>query len=342
MISKLFIPGILILVFIFFPNTTLATYRSKRISPKNFTHIAYPKVNQDRVVWQQPQKNTNTVNIYSYNFKTQKTIKITNSSKDERNPQIYGNNIVWTDNRNDINSNLYDTDDDIYTYNIKTKKTRRITTDPSTQYDPHIYGNVVVWADMRQGMDIYMYDLKTQKEAAVTDGAPWRTSPAVWGKYIYYLEQDDSVGYPKKYSRVWIYNYKTGNRQLITTNANPKFGLVAQGNRIMWYEDTDPSSYMRNINVFVANVQTHKIDKVLTISDLVDWPDLYGNYIIWSDHSQGGCGNPGDVFIYNFVKHRISRVTNKAGSQHNAAMYGHHLVWVDDQADSRLYAAYIK
>jgi len=75
-------------------------------------------------------------------------IQITTDSSNQFSPAIYGDKIVWYDNRNG--------NDDIYMYDLKTNTEKRITTDSSSQRYPAIYGDKIVWQDYRNGNhDIY-------------------------------------------------------------------------------------------------------------------------------------------------------------------------------------------
>ncbi len=75
-------------------------------------------------------------------------------------PDIYGNTLVWLDNRNG--------NDDIYIYDISTHKEIH-TTNKLNQTNPAIYGNRVVWEDERNGgHDIYMEDLSTKAQTRIT------------------------------------------------------------------------------------------------------------------------------------------------------------------------------
>jgi beta propeller repeat protein len=88
-----------------------------------------------------------------YDISTSTEKRITTNSSTSDNPVIYGNRIVWTDNRN---GNY-----DIYMYDISTSKEKRITSNSSDSVWPAIYGNKIVWMDNRNGdYDIYMERLK--------------------------------------------------------------------------------------------------------------------------------------------------------------------------------------
>ncbi|AKB74938.1 cell surface protein [Methanosarcina lacustris Z-7289] len=104
--------------------------------------------------------------------------RITTDEADQQNPAIYGDRIVWQDDRNGGNGYSWKPTGnwDIYMYDASTSTETRITTSESCQINPVIYGDKIVWQDNRNGegwdeygrpdgnWDIYMYDLSTKTE----------------------------------------------------------------------------------------------------------------------------------------------------------------------------------
>ncbi len=92
-------------------------------------------------------------NIFMYDLSTKKTTQITTYKSQQGCPTIYGNTIIWTDNRN---GNW-----DIYAYDLITHQQVH-TTEKSDQLYPHIYDNKIVWDDFQKmnseemTVDVYM------------------------------------------------------------------------------------------------------------------------------------------------------------------------------------------
>ena len=74
-----------------------------------------------------------------YDLSTSTKTQITADNSDQYSPVIFGDIIVWQDNRN---GNW-----DIYEYNLLTSKEIRITTDEAVHYFPAIYGDRIVLRD---------------------------------------------------------------------------------------------------------------------------------------------------------------------------------------------------
>lgn len=90
----------------------------------------------------------------------QPEIRLTTNPANEINPKIYGDIIVYQDDRN---GNW-----DIYMYNLTSKVETQITNNAASQEFPAISGNVIVWQDNRNGhWGIYMYNLTSQTEQTV-------------------------------------------------------------------------------------------------------------------------------------------------------------------------------
>ena len=125
--------------------------------------------------------------------------RIISNEAAQESPDIYGNRIVWTDNRDgggwDSNQQP-DGNWDIYMYDLSTSTETRITTDESNQVEPAIYEDRIVWADNRNGggrdeygqpdgnWDIYMYDLSTSTETQITSNNSTQWKPAIYGDRI--------------------------------------------------------------------------------------------------------------------------------------------------------------
>jgi beta propeller repeat protein len=106
--------------------------------------------------------------------------RITINQSNSEHPAIYGNTIVWQDDRN---GNW-----DIYIYDISTRLETH-TTNKSDQTNPAIYGDKVVWQDERNGgSDIYLQNLSTKKQTRVTTSGK-AYNPRINGNRIVWQDQ---------------------------------------------------------------------------------------------------------------------------------------------------------
>ena len=102
-------------------------------------------------------------------------------------PTIYGDKIVWVDNRKGMNQ------PDIYMYNLSTFTKTQITTSGSTINDLAIYGDRVVWTE-RIGnwsdykSNIYMYNTSTRNKTQITSGSDIN-GLAIYGDIVVWTER---------------------------------------------------------------------------------------------------------------------------------------------------------
>ena len=132
--------------------------------------IRVPVASDDYVVWEYlPDPfNGDRSNLALYNLKTNTESTIVQHTRNASVPVIYGNKIVWQDNRN---GNW-----DIYLYDIPTKVQTRITTNTADQLQPRISRDFIVWQDNRDGRAaITAYHLATGQELGITahEGNQW-------------------------------------------------------------------------------------------------------------------------------------------------------------------------
>jgi beta propeller repeat protein len=83
--------------------------------------------------------NLNNYDIYVYNIKNNITIPISTNEFNQSFPQIYGDIVVWEDDRHDEKKT------DIYMYNLKTKTETRITNNNATNLQPRIFQDQIVY-----------------------------------------------------------------------------------------------------------------------------------------------------------------------------------------------------
>ena len=105
--------------------------------------------------------------------------RITTNTYDEKYPAIYGDIVVWSDNRN---GNW-----DIYGYNLKTKEVFQITSDSSLQAYLAIYGDIVVCEHIGYA-DIWGYNLKTKDKFQITPIGVYGSYPAIYCGQVVWMD----------------------------------------------------------------------------------------------------------------------------------------------------------
>lgn len=279
--------------------------------------------------------------------------QVTTDASAHNDPAIYGNKVVWEDDRNGhldiymynaanntttrITTNASDSqypriygdyivwqDDrngpwNIYIYNIKTATTQAIDANNSfDQLHPSIYGNTVVWEDYRNGAaDVYAYNIQTDTVTRLTTNEFYQTYPSVYGNQVAY--QDDRNGDWD----IYTYNLSTAAEQRITTNiANQEHPSINNG-RIAW-EDYRNDFYS---NIYLYDPVTAAQTQIApTTTDQFN-PALYDNRVIWEDY-RASPTNP-HLYVYNAALNTTAQVTSVAGGQIKPCIYGATFAWVD-------------
>jgi len=179
---------------------------------------------------------------------------------------IYGNRIVWTDERNHDTAGA-----DIYMKDLSTSDPpTRITDDSANQWDPAIYGNRIVWMDERNlataGLDIYMYDLLTSTETRITDDPEIQWMPAISGDRIVWTDYRNLV---PAGTDIYMYDLLTGTETRITDAPDHQWDPAIYGNIIVWadYRNGNWDIYMAKFSI--SPTPSDAIEKTEDIEEIV-------------------------------------------------------------------------
>ncbi|WP_269849699.1 TolB family protein [Methanosarcina horonobensis] len=176
--------------------------------------------------------------------------QITANNSSQSNPDIYGECIVWQDDRNGYyDPYVYEPNWDIYMYDLSSSTETQITTSESNQSRPAIYGDRIVWTDDRNGnYDIYMYNISTSTETQITTNGSNQSDPEIYGDQIVWTD-DRNRNYD-----VYMYNISTSTETQITTNESNQRGPAIYGDRIVWTDERNGNeeyivdTYMYNLS----------------------------------------------------------------------------------------------
>ncbi|WP_240664302.1 hypothetical protein [Methanosarcina sp. MSH10X1] len=253
-------------------------------------------------------------------------------------PHIYGDRIVWQDDRNG-NSDIYMYDlstkretqittngsahfpdiygdrvvwqgDRIYMYDISTEKETQISTSGSAHY-PAIYEDKIVWGDYSGGSDIYMYDLSTEKETKISTSG-FAEMPDIYGNKIVW---GDASG-----TEIYIYDLDT----MLDIGAGGYARIY--GDKLVWDDgrqdnpDADPIS-----NIHMYDLSTEK-ETQITTSGSASSPESHGDRIVYTDARNGD----DNIYVYDLAARREAQITT-SGSAVAPAIYGDRIVWEESR-----------
>ncbi|MBU7046735.1 MAG: hypothetical protein HXS54_09895 [Theionarchaea archaeon] len=231
-------------------------------------------------------------------------------------PALYGDIVVWEDDRNQ--------NWDIYGYNLSTREEFQITTDKSDQTSPAIYKNIIIWKDKRALDTIYGYNLVTQQEFFIT------TSVVKSNLALY----EDIIVWASSGSSVYAYSLLTQEEFLITENLGYQENPAIHNNTIIWVEWEDGIS---GYNVSTEEeFQIPQEQRFREFSRLYQKnPALYNDIVIWTE------GKDGAIYGYNLsngkrlviATARLRKCSNKITAQYitsrNPVIYKDIIAWVD-------------
>jgi TolB protein len=289
--------------------------------------------------------------------------RITINESDQIDPAIYGDSMVWQDERN---GNW-----DIYLYNLSTSTETRVTTDESNQTKPAVYGDRIIWQDERNGnWDIYMFDLSIQKETQLTDGPSDQVNPAIYGDRVVWQDKRNGNW------DIYMYDLSTRKEIQITTDISDQREPVIYGDRIVWQDEREGreiylyelSNSRRLFNLFWNNQnldlfsmfigsddsKVRKIIESFTFreisiatyeSDKYEPPTIYGNKVVWADRSNANLNNSNldisGIYMYDITTSKETRITTGFTSEGSClfpVISGNTIVWQDGRSgDSDIY-----
>jgi beta propeller repeat protein len=269
---------------------------------------------------------TNSVNASVIQFNE---VQITTNSASQTNPDIYGNNIVYQDNRS---GNW-----DIYMYTLQGTWTPeiRITTNPANQINPKIYSDTIVYQDDRSGnWDIYLYNISAKRETQITNNTANQENPAIDGNIIAWQDNRDSI------PQIYVYNLTSQTEKCISTstpsssdlqvasNTNPEVSgnrVVYQKREIRIFEGFTMEDHNEIICYDLATgTQTEifqgytKLAEVVMSANDADSPAISGRRIVFESYDPHYPSVTNFYLEWNIRMHDVSSNTQWVITSNNA------------------------
>lgn len=191
-----------------------------------------------------------------------------NLTGDQQYPDIYGDHVVWQDNRNG--------DWDIYDHDTLTAQTVALVSGAGNQEKPAIYGTQVVWQDDRNGdYDIYRKTL-TGTETIVYSGAGDQINLSISDSWIVW--QDNRNGY----WNIYAYRLSDGQIRQLTNDVRDQVKPRVSGEIVVW-ED-----YRNGLGeIYVHDLATSVETRITNNSYQQMAPAILNGAILWTDQRDG-------------------------------------------------------
>jgi beta propeller repeat protein len=300
-------------------STSLArTFAETRITDEAAWQ-ARPSIWGDTIVWYDDRNNVGVSrDLYVYDISEQQETRLTTSG-DVDDPDVYGDIIVWTENR--------DGDYDVFMYDRSTGTETPITSDTFRQSEVVVYRDTIVWDDDRHNpggapSDIYMYDIPTGTETRVTNAvAANQRDPDIHGMRFAWSDDRDNLGASDE---VYLFDILGGQEDRLTVAGVDAEDPAVWGDLVAWEEGTG------NKNVTLRDLATGVTTPLTSDPSDQDDPDVFRHLVAWEDnrHTQN------EIYLYDVEAGSEERVTNAAFESINPRIWGNKIVFEDSRGHS--------
>lgn len=175
----------------------LLTGERRRITdvPAYRNHL---RISGSWLVWQdnrnELQERRERYDIYAYDLSEDREIPIAVAAGHQKEPDIHGDVVVWSDNRNSPGigtrtegcHNLPDRHCDIYSYNLVTGEEKVLAQTGTNNGLPSVHGNLVVWQQYLEAGSslIVLLDMSSGERRDVGSGGRSNTRPLVSDSHV--------------------------------------------------------------------------------------------------------------------------------------------------------------
>jgi TolB protein len=243
-------------------------------------------------------------------------VQITTNTKYQLYPSVWGNRIVWQDERNKTGLTInYDT----YMYTLPSGPEQRINISTKDQSHPEIWKNIIVWSDLRNGnRDIYMYDINTSTETQVTTNSEYQEYPDVSDSIIVWKDRRNGASW--EYD-VYMYDMHNGSEARVSTETSSiqnDEGPRISGHKIVWSQYSGSSN-----SIFLFDLDSG--NRELLTSDPYDQyaPDIHGDTVVWLDYRNGRCS----LYMEDLATHNVKLITDQITVHSKPKISDKGIVW---------------
>ena len=234
-------------------------------------NLGSPAIYKDNVVYEMTYKNNRDIWISDLSQTTHNFRKVTQHSADQRDPDIYGNHIVWEDKRNG-NWDIYGApanSSGVVSWTTTPINIFPICTNNKIQKNPAIYDKKVVYEDNRNGnWDIYLYNIGGYPcpEQQITSSTATQRTPDIWDQYIVYGDNRNGNW------DIYLYDLAKKQEAQITTNQLTQINPRICGNYIVWQDNRNG-----NWDIYAYDISKGTETQITYSNQKQYRPDIHGD-----------------------------------------------------------------
>ena len=222
-------------------------------------------------------------------------------------PAVYGDRVVWL--------NYEETSCTVCGYHISAEEEFCITAYPSSlKWSPALYENTVVWVQGDRDRDIYGFDIAAGQGIVIAAHVEEQDNPAIY-EYIVVWQDKRNLNWD-----IYGYNLSTDTEFVITTSAGNQVSPAIFGNTVVWADDRN-----KNYDIYGFNLSTKEEFDITTNPADQKNPAIYGDIIVWADNRNGNY----DIYGYSLSESVEFPLITHEGDQKNPSIYGNTVVWED-------------
>ncbi len=261
-------------------------------------------------------------------------IRITTNTHDQHSPKIYGNYVVYFDQRKKQGFN------EVYAYNLISKKEFFIDGSERQFIGLDFNNNKIIYGKYNLGGDhngeeaVFLYDLNSNSKKTIIDNGRWISGRDISGNYIVYSTLRETTNVNEETS-VYLYDIGNGKTNEIYKAEGDNINPSVSDKYVTWIHwKTNPSdgdSYvMPNSELLLYNIQTGEIKKIADI-DLNFWkykeegPKVDNTRVIWID----GNDKNNDIYEYKISTGTKTKLTNSNSPKEHLTLSGNYISWAD-------------
>jgi beta propeller repeat protein len=251
------------------------------------------------------------------------------SGSNQYHPSVWGNYIVWQDDRN--------SGSDIYLYNISNGNETRLTGTGAHAYEPHINGTKIVWFESYSDVtySIILYDIVLGNPQTIFTSTGEPDNPALFDANIVWQWKVPGSGDWD----ILIYNTGSGLVSNLTTNTplTSQKNPTIYGNKVVWqeYDTVSDSDELYSADIggvpqrLTDDLQLNQRNAALFGSDLVWQDDSSTNLDFDIYHSPDILSTPAATKVLSPFNESVAG----DDQQINPAIYRNHVYWLDARPD---------